>query len=210
VADTRRRRAAVTDAGPGSALHTATRIAAGEDRTRYDGLSIALHWLTAALVLVQFALAETWGWFDRPVRHVMVVAHMSAGIILAAVIAARIAWRLTPGHRMPPAVSGWVELASQAVHYLLYFMLAAEAVLGFVLRWSGNEAMSFFGLPIPSPFAPLSRSAHDLIGDTHKWNGWAIVILAAGHAAAALYHRYALHDRVLARMLPWVASGDAG
>jgi len=90
------------------------------------------------------------------------------------------------------------------VHYLLYVMLAAEAVLGFLLRWSGNEAMSFFGLQIPPPFAPFSKPAHRLIGDLHNWNGWAIVILATGHALAALYHHYVLHDRVLSRMLPTV------
>lgn len=185
-----------------SGLATATRIAAGDDRTHYDAFAIALHWLTVALVLAQFALGETWGWFPKPTRHLMIVAHMSFGMILTAVIVVRIAWRLVPGHQMPSAASGWVELASKAVHYLLYVMLAAEAILGFVLRWSGNEAMSFFGLQIPPPFAPFSKPAHKLIGDLHEWNGWAIVILAAGHAAAALYHHYVLHDRVLSRMLP--------
>ncbi len=125
------------------AIDTATRIAAGDDRTSYDRFAITLHWLTVALVLTQFALAETWGWFDRPARHLMIVAHMSFGIILSAVIVTRTLWRLFPGHRMPPAVSGWVELASKAVHYLLYAMLVSEAALGFILRWSGNEAMSF-------------------------------------------------------------------
>ena len=184
------------------ALKTATRIAAGDDRTQYDPFAITLHWLTVALVLTQFGLAETWDWFAKPTHHLMVVAHMSFGIILTVVIVTRIAWRLVPGHQMPPAVSGWMEIASKAVHYLLYAMLASEAVLGFVLRWSGNESMSFFGLQIPPPFAPFSKPAHRLIGDIHEWNGWAIVILAAGHAAAALYHHYVLRDRVLSRMLP--------
>jgi cytochrome b561 len=185
---------------------TATRIAAGDDRTQYDAVAITLHWLTVALVLAQFGLSQTWDWFGKPTERLMVTAHMSFGILLAAVIVARVGWRLVPGHQMPPAVSGWVELASKAVHWLLYAMLAAEAVLGFLLRWSGNEAMSFFGLQIPPPFAPFSKPAHRLIGDLHNWNGWAIVILATGHAAAALYHHYVLHDRILSRMLP--AAGE--
>jgi cytochrome b561 len=190
--------------GRTSAAETATRIAAGDDRTSYDSFAIALHWLTMALVLTQFTLAETWGWYARPTRHLMIVAHMSFGIMLSAVIVIRIVWRLIPGHQMPPAASGWVELASKGGHYLLYAILLAEALLGFLLRWSGNEAMSFFGLQIPPPFAPFSRPAHELIGEIHDWNGWAIIILAAGHAAAALYHHYVLHDRVLSRMLPLV------
>ncbi|PPQ35840.1 cytochrome b [Rhodopila globiformis] len=187
---------------PSSGLVAATRIAAGDDRTRYDGVARTLHWLTALLVLVQFGLAEAWDLPARPGKHLMIVAHMSFGILLALVLAARIAWRLMPGHQMPAAVAGWVERASKAVHYLLYALLVVQAVLGFVLRWSGNEAMSFFGLLIPPPFAPFPKPAHHLIGAAHNCIGWTIVILAAGHALAALFHHFVLHDDVLWRMLP--------
>jgi cytochrome b561 len=189
---------------PASSIDKITRVAAGDDRTVYDNFSVFLHWLTVLLVLSQFALAETWEWFARPTRHLMIVAHMSFGIILSAVIVIRLAWRLLPGHQFPSAVAGWTEKAAKAMHYLLYAMLAAEAVLGFVLRWAGDESMSFFGLLIPPPFAPFSKSAHHLVGELHELNGWAIIILAAGHAAAALYHHYVLRDRVLSRMLPSV------
>ncbi|NIA53002.1 cytochrome b [Massilia sp. TW-1] len=177
-------------------------VTAGGDRATYDTFSIALHWLTAVLVLLQFVLAATWEWFGRPTERLMVVAHMSFGIVLAAVIVVRVAWRLVPGRRTPAAVSGWAGMAARTVHVLLYCMLAAEAVLGFVLRWAGNESMSFFGLLIPPPFAPFSKPALHLVEELHELNGWAIVILAAGHAAAALYHHYVLRDPVLSRMLP--------
>ena len=62
--------------------------------------------------------------------------------------------------------------------------------------------MSFFGLDIPSPMATVTRGAHQLIGQAHNWIGWAIVVTAAGHAAAALYHHYVVKDNVLRRMLP--------
>jgi hypothetical protein len=71
---------------------------------------------------------------------------MSLAIVLGAGIVLQIVWRLILGHQMPPAVSGVKELASKAVHYLLYAMLATQAALGFVRRWSGNEATSLFGL----------------------------------------------------------------
>ena len=180
----------------------ATRIAAGDDRVRYDDFSMMLHWLTAFLVVTQFLLAEFWGFAGRPVRSSMIVAHMSFGILLTAVLLLRIAWRLTPGHRVRDAVEGWVEFASKGVHNVLYCLLVVQAALGFVLRWSGNEAMSFFGLLIPPPFAPFSKPAHELVGEAHNWIGWTIIILAGGHAAAALVHHFVLRDNVLWRMLP--------
>lgn len=183
-------------------VNSATRIAAGDDRTRYDGVAMSLHWITVFLVLANFLLSQTWGWFPRSTHHLMVVTHMSFGILLGVVVVARIAWRLMPGHQTPAAVSGLVERASKAVHYLLYALLLSEAVLGFVLRWSGGEAMSFFGLLIPSPMATVSRPTHHLIGELHEWTGWTIVILAAAHAAAAIYHHVVVKDDVLRRMLP--------
>jgi cytochrome b561 len=201
VTDNRRPPADGT-AAAGREADAATRVLAGDDGTNYDRVAVALHWTTAALVVAQMLLAQLWGAFDRPTRHLLIVGHMSLGIILAAVIVARLVWRWIPGHQVPAVGGSIVQLASKAVHYLLYLLLAAQAVLGFLLRWSGGEAMSFFGLAIPSPFAPLSRAAHHQIGEFHEKVGWAIIILAVGHAGAALYHHYVLRDRVLLRMLP--------
>ncbi|HVI29602.1 cytochrome b [Hansschlegelia sp.] len=187
---------------PSSAVAQATRVAAGDDRTRYDDFAIALHWLTAGLVILLFGLAQIWGLFDKPTRHLLIVGHMSFGIMLTAVIVVRVVWRLMPGHQVPAAVSGWVEIASKIVHYALYALLIAQAVLGFALRWSGDEAMSFFGLLIPPPFAKTSKPVHEAIEEAHELIGWAIVVIAAGHASAALFHHYVLRDDVLWRMLP--------
>src|SRR5690348_2918265 len=111
-----------------------TRIAAGDDRTRYDDFALWLHWLTVVLVLLQFGLAELWCFVARPARSLMIDGLMSFGILLAAVVVVRIAWRLLPGHRVRPAVSGLVESAAKTVHYLLYVLLCVQAVSGFVLR----------------------------------------------------------------------------
>ena len=184
------------------AFDTATRIAAGDDGTNYDNVAIALHWATAVLVVLQFALGQTWGWFPRPTRHLMVVTHMSFGIILTAVVLTRILWRFVLGHHASSLDKGWVRIASTTVHYLFYALLVTEAVLGFLSRWVGNEAMSFFGLKIPSPFTGAGHAAADQIQDIHNWVGWTIIVLAVGHAAAALYHHNGLHDRVLGRMFP--------
>lgn len=178
------------------------RVAAGDDRTRYDGVTIALHWLTAALVLEQFLIAQVWGLFDRPFRQTLLTTHTSLGIVLAAVIIARIAWRAIPGHQLIVERTGWVEVASKTIHYVLYGLLAGEVVLGFAARWTDNKPLSFFGALIPAPLGPFSKGTQHIIVNAHGWIAWSIVILVAAHAAAALFHHYVLRDDVLKRMLP--------
>jgi len=180
-----------------------TRIAAGDEGATYDGVSVTLHWVTVALVLIQFGLSKTWHLFARPMRREMIMLHMGFGILLGLAVMARIVWRLIPGRPLPPAHSGWVGFASTTVHYLLYALILFEFVLGFVLRWSGGEAMIFFGMQIPPMVVPhVSRATHDLIGVIHSLVGWVIIIVAAGHALAGIYHHFVVRDGVLARMIP--------
>jgi cytochrome b561 len=180
----------------------ATRIAAGDDGTNYDGVAIALHWLTALLVAANLALAKTWDWFAKPTREVMENTHMSFGVLLTAVVVARLAWRWVPGHQVSSLEAGWMRIAAKGTHYLLYTLLVVEAGLGFAFRWGAGRPMAFFGTAIPPLIGEIARPDRRLLREIHEWNGWAIVAVAAVHALAALYHHYALKDRVLERMLP--------
>ncbi len=181
---------------------TATRIAAGDDGSTYDGVAIGLHWATAFLVFANFALSQTWDWFAKPTRGLMEDTHMSFGVLLTAVIVARIVWRFIPGHRVSSMETGWVRLASKAGHYLLYLLLIAEAALGFAFRWGAGRPMAFFGAGIPPLIARIPKPVTHQLREFHEWIGWTIVVVALMHALAALYHHYALKDRVLVRMLP--------
>ncbi len=169
---------------------------------RYDGVTIALHWATAVLVLLQFGLAETWDFFPRPVKHVMITGHMSFGLILTAVILFRIVWRLKFGRVLAPAGHGLLDRAAKALHHVLYVLVAAEIVLGFATRWTDNHALSFFGLGIPSPFGTFSKATGHFVDHIHDYNAWLIMGLVTIHALAALGHHYWLKDNVLQRMLP--------
>jgi cytochrome b561 len=181
---------------------TATLIAAGDDGTTYDGVAIALHWATAFLVVANFLLAQTWDWFAKPTKALMEDTHMSFGVLLTAVIIARIIWRWLPGHQVSSIEAGWVRLASKVAHYVLYLLLIAEAGLGFAFRWGAGRPMAFFGTGIPPLIGEIARPLRRELREFHEWIGWAIIVLALLHAAAALYHHYVLKDRVLARMLP--------
>lgn len=177
-------------------------IATNNVHFRYDSMAIWLHWITALLVVTQFALAEFWDFFPRPDKQLMIVAHMSFGILLILVLLIRISWRWIHGHGFKDTATGIFALASKAMHYAFYILLAVEVVLGIFVRWTDNHALSFFGLQIPSPFGDVSKATGSFVEEIHNINAWIIMILAAGHALMALFHHYILHDDVLLRMLP--------
>jgi cytochrome b561 len=182
----------------------AARVIAGDDRVRYDRPSMALHWATAILVVTLWLLAQAWGFFPHgsPIPPPLRSLHVSIGLVLILVLSARIGWRIGPARRVPPADTGWMEFAARGVHYLLYALLACAVILGLFNRWLHGEPMTFFWLfTIPSPVAK-SKALASTVNGVHGWIGHTILILAALHALAALFHRFVLRDDVLLRMLP--------
>lgn len=171
---------------------------------RHDPLTIILHWMTAFLVLAQFATAHIWDLLEKGTswRISLIMTHLAFGLFLAVTVVARIAWRLLRRERLPPAVSGLQHLAATAVHMLLYCLLVAQVVLGFLFSWSSGKPLPFFNLfAIPVPFA-IDPSLRHTIAELHNDGAWAIIAIVGLHAAAALMHHYVLRDSVLMRMLP--------
>jgi cytochrome b561 len=169
---------------------------------RYDGFTVALHWLTALLVIMLFALAEIWGFLPHgtSLRRGLQSLHMSLGVVLVMLFVVRLAWRLSRGRHLPPVPGRVQRLAAQLVHLALYGLLAAQLSLGLLFAWSRGHAIQFFWvLPIPAPLALADGTRH-LVADLHYYIAWTIILLAGAHAAAALWHHYIRRDDVLRRM----------
>lgn len=181
---------------------TATNLPAPAER--HDDLTIILHWLTAGLVVLQFFLAETWGFFAKTERHLMIVGHMSFGLMLAAVFGLRVLWRFMPGRQHFNQGRDFANRAARLMHQALYILVAVEILLGLLTRWTDNQALSYFGLLIPSPFGNFSKATGGIVDEIHDLTAWTIIVLAGAHAAVALTHHYLLRDDVLRRMMPWL------
>ena len=94
--------------------------------TNYDAATIYLLWLTAILIIALWLIAMTDDWFPRgPLRDTVKSLHVVLGFAAVFVTAARIVWRSSFGLRLPPASSGFLYLAGEAVHYLLLVLLVA-------------------------------------------------------------------------------------
>lgn len=168
---------------------------------RYDDRTIALHWVTAALVVLLWTVAQVIDFFPKGMPRISARSvHMSLGVILGFVLVARIGWRATGGTRLPRATPELAGRLAEIGHYALYVLVAVTVLLGVMNVWARGD--SYFGLfKVPS-LAPGNARLKETIEDLHAWCANSTLILAGLHAAAALVHRYVLRDEVLQRMLP--------
>jgi cytochrome b561 len=189
---------------PEQAVSDVARVAAGDDRMRYDNPAMTLHWATAVLVISMWLIAQAWGFAPRhaPIRGTLHELHISLGLCLIVVLAARIFWRIGPSRRVPPADTGLVELAARAVHYFLYALLIAVVTAGVFNTWLQADPMTFFWLFTIPPAMAKNHALGHTVNTIHEWIANTIIILAGLHAAAALFHHYVLGDDVLLRMVP--------
>ncbi len=171
------------------------------DVGRYDATTMFLHWATALLVATQWLGAQTIDWFPRgPLRVDARSLHITVGVLLAALLLGRVAWRLTGGRRLPLADKGALNVVAKGTHWGLYALLAAMVLAGMFLTWTrGDSIFNLFSIPA---YDPGSKELPHQVQEVHATIGWLILALAGLHAGAALVHRYLWQDGVLARMLP--------
>jgi cytochrome b561 len=175
----------------------------------YGSIARFAHWTTALFVLFAWLLGQFRDIFPRGTpREASLSVHMALGLGVILLIALRLAWRaLDPP---PPAIHAnrfepWLSFAASAGHLLLYALLIAAPILGIVMQFARGQALPVFGqFEIPSPWAMDRAFFREMLG-LHQLAANALGVVAVGHAAAALFHHWALRDRTLARMLPGLA-----
>ena len=177
--------------------------------THYDRRTIAFHWATAGLVVLQFVVAWTIDDFPSgPLRVDARSVHITVGALIATLLVARIVWRATSGRRLPAQDHGALHVVAKGTHWGLYLVLLAMVTLGLLLAWvRGDSIYNLFSIP---SFAPGDRALENQIQDLHATVGWIIIALAGLHAVAALVHQYVWKDGLITRMLrePHGAAGQ--
>ncbi|MDU4093984.1 MAG: cytochrome b, partial [Pantoea sp.] len=147
------------------------------------------------LWMVSLGYYDTW-------YHKAPELHKSIGMVLFAVMILRVIWRfISPPPAPLASYTPLVRYSAVAVHLLLYLLLFAIFISGYLISTAEGKPIDLFGvLPIP---ALLSADATqtDLAGDIHLWLAWTVVILSLLHGLAALKHHFIDRDITLRRML---------
>jgi len=186
---------------------------------KYTGIAIALHWLIAAGIVANVALAWIWPHVADDRVRPAIDMHKSIGITLIGLAILRLLWRLT--HRPPPLPTGyqrWEIHASHITHWLLYALLFAMPLSGWIMDSAYKDAathpMFLYGLfewprisTIMRLGPPHRDRVHDLFGAAHIWCSYLLYGLVGLHIGGALKHQFLDRENELQRMMPGSARG---
>ncbi|QIB65771.1 cytochrome b [Kineobactrum salinum] len=170
----------------------------------YGLVSIVLHWTSAIAILFLFGLGiymVDLGYYD-PWYNQAPRLHISIGLCLLLLMCLRLVWRVTS--RNPEPLSSYstaVRRSAAAAKLLLYLGVFAVLVTGYLITSAKGQGPSLFGWAEFPVLLQLSGDGVDRAGRLHEWLSWAVVIIAAGHGAAALLHQFVIRDGTLSRML---------
>lgn len=171
---------------------------------RYGMVAITLHWLMAILVIgliilglymvrlpVSLQKLRFFGW------------HKEYGLLVLMLVSLRLGWRL--GNVVPvlPAyISLLQKLAAHAAHYILYILMFAMPLSGWMMSSAAGLPVSFFGLFVMPGLVAADDNLFKLLVVVHEWLGYALIAVVCAHAAAALQHHFYYKDDILRRMFP--------
>jgi cytochrome b561 len=172
---------------------------------RFDQLSIALHWVTVFLIVIQFVTI----WAHEAVAHQSKLAvellslHRLAGLLTWFVTAARLAWRhyFAPAPAFPSSMPPFQQIAAKANEYGLYVLLLTMPVTGLMRVLLRGKPFDLLFWHVPALLQP-NPDWRSVFADTHEIGATLLMLLIALHATAALFHHLVLRDGVLQRMLP--------
>src|SRR5262245_34525792 len=169
----------------------------------YTVTARVLHWIVAALVLIMIPLgvviANEWG---GPWQTPLYDLHKSIGAVILPLGVVRLIWRLLyPPPPLPADIPPMQQLAALVTHWMLYALLIAQPLIGWIATSAYPAPLPVFGLFELPKIWRADQPFSEWLFAVHRWLGIALAGVAAMHIGAALHHHFVRKDRVLMRML---------
>jgi len=186
--------------------------AAPAPNDRYTGVAITLHWLIALALVGSFSLGLYMHELPlSPQKLKLYSWHKWAGVTIFLFVVCRLAWRLTHlPPALPPGIAEWQARVAAATHVLLYLLMIAIPLSGWLMSSAKGFQTVWFGvLPLPDLLAK-NEELGELLQQVHMLLNFTMAGLVMVHAGAALKHHFLDRDDILARMLPLLGRPSPG
>lgn len=172
---------------------------------RYTRPAILLHWLVALLIVCAFVMGLVMTDIHgiTPTKLKYYSWHKWMGVTVLALACLRILWRLT--HKPPPHpahMPRWQVQAAEGMHALLYVLIFAVPISGYLYTLSAGVPVVYLGLVKLPVFMDPNPEWKPVLKTIHYWINMTMAAAVAAHVAAALKHHFIDRDSTLKRMLP--------
>ncbi|MCZ4292442.1 cytochrome b [Vibrio sinaloensis] len=172
------------------------------DVKNYNPVARAIHWLSAIVVIAMFGvglwmvdLSYYSQWYKTAPHW-----HKSVGLLLAGLTIFRFVWKLvTPSPR--PEGSALEIIGAKLAHMVMYVLFIVLFVSGYLISTEDGRAIDVFNWFSVPALGALFENQADISGQIHFYTAWALIILAAVHAIAALKHHFINKDNTLRKMI---------
>jgi len=170
----------------------------------YGGVTKIIHWLLAICVLTMLTIGIIMTSIDdRALKIDLYFFHKSLGLTVLGLMIIFVLWRFwQPKPQYPTDMPSWEVHAARIVHGLLYVLLIAMPLSGWIMSTAAGHVPNFFGLgPVPTPFIPENRALAGFFNNLHTILAWTVGVVLTIHILAALAHHFIQKDGILKRMM---------
>jgi cytochrome b561 len=171
----------------------------------YGAVAKFLHWSIVILVISQYVIAEAADELpDGLDKFAMITRHKSLGMLVLALAILRILWKLAnKGQPAPVPMARPQQVAAAVGHGLLYLLLLAQPISGWMMSSAANYPVTFFGVFQFPALVGADHDLHETLEELHEALFTVLAVVAVGHALAAIFHHLWMKDDSLRRMLPF-------
>jgi cytochrome b561 len=167
----------------------------------YGWISIALHWLSAIVVIGLWVVGSAVRSAPAARYGQLVDVHTTIAITAYVLMWARIIWRVKTGHPEPlPSQNKFFFSIAKVTHYLLIVALCGMLWSGPLIVWSRGNSIHVFDFSIPSPLGYMPHMSR-VMPWIHRAMSWVVIWAVVLHVGGALKHAAFDQDGTLGRML---------
>lgn len=175
---------------------------------RYRSIVMWIHWITAALVVLQVYLGLSFHDLPRgtPEREFLFSWHRTVGATILLLALIRLAVRLmNPPPPYPSDFPKWERFLAVWNHRLFYLLLVALPLTGLAaVSGRSEDGWVHLQLGLRLPAIPGIPSDNEF-GEVHELLVWVTIALLVFHVSAALYNQFVSTTNVADRMWPFRA-----
>jgi superoxide oxidase len=172
--------------------------------SRFDGVSLGLHWASVVLIVVLFASAWSLGLArDGAAAGALLRLHRSLGVSLWVVALVRLGWRLGFAVRpaLPADIPGLQKTAAAVSEGGLYILMLVQPLTGLAQSITRGKPFLLFAFQAPR-LMTRDKALTGVFHNIHELGAWLLLTLIGVHVAAALFHGLIQRDGVLQSMWP--------